>query len=95
MGALEPLEGIWVMRLNRGIEHLRDLVRGPGRPTAALRVGRRLDGLDLCRECPRWRCRSALSFVLAGGVRRVDQAATVGRLTIRSKVNGAIISTVM
>ena len=28
--ALEPLEGIPIMRLNRGIERLRDLARGPG-----------------------------------------------------------------
>jgi DNA-3-methyladenine glycosylase len=50
--ALEPLEGIPIMRLNRGIERLRDLARGPGRLTAALRVDRRLEGLDLCREGP-------------------------------------------
>src|SRR5829696_7671224 len=36
--ALESLEGIPIMRLNRGIERLHDLVRGPGRLTAALRV---------------------------------------------------------
>ncbi|HEX9461697.1 MAG TPA: DNA-3-methyladenine glycosylase, partial [Alphaproteobacteria bacterium] len=41
-------------RLNRGIERLRDLARGPGRLTAALRVDRWLDGLDLCREGPLW-----------------------------------------
>ena len=52
--ALEPLEGIPIIRLNRGIERLRDLARGPGRLTAALRVDRRLDGLDLCREGPLW-----------------------------------------
>ena len=52
--ALEPLEGIPIMRLNRGIERLRDLARGPGRLTAALRVDRRFDGLDLCREGPLW-----------------------------------------
>jgi DNA-3-methyladenine glycosylase len=50
--ALEPLEGIPIMRLNRGIERLRDLARGPGRLTAALGVDRLLDGLDLCREGP-------------------------------------------
>jgi DNA-3-methyladenine glycosylase len=56
--ALEPLEGIPIMRLNRGIERLRDLARGPGRRlTAALRVDRWLDGLDLCQEGPLWlRC---------------------------------------
>lgn len=52
--ALEPLDGIPIMRLNRGIERLRDLARGPGRLTAALRVDSRLDGLDLCLEGPLW-----------------------------------------
>ena len=52
--ALEPLEGIPIMRLNRGIERLRDLARGPGRLAAALRIDRLLDGLDLCREGPLW-----------------------------------------
>src|SRR4051794_38341660 len=50
--ALEPLEGIPIMQLNRGIERLRDLARGPGRLTAALRVDRWLDRLDLCRGGP-------------------------------------------
>ncbi len=52
--ALEPLEGIPIMQQNRGIERLRDLARGPGRLTAALRVDPWLDGLDLCREGPLW-----------------------------------------
>jgi len=52
--AIEPLEGIPIMQLNRGIERLRDLARGPGRLTAALRVDHRLDGLDLCQQGPLW-----------------------------------------
>jgi DNA-3-methyladenine glycosylase len=52
--ALQPLEGIPIMQSNRGIERLHDLARGPGRLAAALRVDRRLDGLDLCREGPLW-----------------------------------------
>jgi len=52
--AIEPLEGIPIMRGNRGIERLRDLARGPGRLATALRVDRGLDGLDLCREGPLW-----------------------------------------
>lgn len=52
--ALEPLEGIPIMQANRGIERLRDLARGPGRLAAALRIDRRLDGLDLCRKGPLW-----------------------------------------
>jgi DNA-3-methyladenine glycosylase len=52
--ALEPLEGIPIMKLNRGIERLRDLTRGPGRLAAAMRIDLSLDGLDLCREGPLW-----------------------------------------
>ena len=52
--ALEPLEGIEIMRRNRGVERLRDLARGPGRLAAALRIDRSLDGLDLCRKGPLW-----------------------------------------
>lgn len=52
--AFEPLEGVGIMRLNRGIKRLRDLARGPGRLSAALRIDRSLDGLDLCRKGPLW-----------------------------------------
>ncbi|MDH7794908.1 DNA-3-methyladenine glycosylase [Beijerinckia sp. GAS462] len=52
--ALEPREGIPIMRQNRGVERLRDLARGPGRLAAALQVDRQLDGLDLCQEGPLW-----------------------------------------
>src|SRR4051794_27653313 len=52
--ALEPLDGVPIMQSNRGIDRLRDLARGPGRLTMALRVDRRLDGIDLCREGPLW-----------------------------------------
>jgi DNA-3-methyladenine glycosylase len=52
--ALEPLDGIPIMQLNRGIARVRDLTRGPGRLTQALRIDRGLDGLDLCRAGPLW-----------------------------------------
>jgi DNA-3-methyladenine glycosylase len=52
--AIEPLEGVPIMQLHRGIKGPRDLTRGPGRLTAALRVDRRFDGLDLCREGSLW-----------------------------------------
>ena len=55
--ALEPLQGIAIMRRNRGIERVRDLARGPGRLAEALRIDRSLDGLDLCREGPLWLAR--------------------------------------
>ena len=52
--ALEPLEGIDIMRCNRGVERSRDLTRGPGRLAQAFRIDRSLDGLDLCRQGPLW-----------------------------------------
>jgi DNA-3-methyladenine glycosylase len=52
--ALEPLEGIPIMQMNRGTTRLRDLTRGPGRLAAALRIDRALDGIDLCRKGPLW-----------------------------------------
>src|SRR5271167_71520 len=55
--ALEPLDGIAIMRRNRGTERLRDLARGPGRLAQALRIDRSLDGLDLCQEGPLWLAR--------------------------------------
>jgi DNA-3-methyladenine glycosylase len=55
--ALEPVEGIEIMQRNRGTKRLRDLARGPGRLAAALRVDRRLDGLDLCQKDSLWLAR--------------------------------------
>ena len=53
--ALEPLDGIPIMQINRGTERLRDLARGPGRLAAALRTDRSLERLDLCRPGePAW-----------------------------------------
>jgi DNA-3-methyladenine glycosylase len=52
--ALEPVEGVAIMRQNRGVERLRDLTRGPGRLAQALRIDRSLDGLDLCEQGPVW-----------------------------------------
>jgi DNA-3-methyladenine glycosylase len=52
--ALEPLEGIELMKRHRKRVELRDLTRGPGRLAAALRIDRRLDGLDLFSGGPLW-----------------------------------------
>jgi DNA-3-methyladenine glycosylase len=60
--ALEPLEGVSIMRQNRGVERLRDLTRGPGRLAQALRIDRSLDGLDLCEEGPLWLARDDLEL---------------------------------
>ena len=47
-------DGIPIMKRNRGTERVRDLARGPGRLSAALRIDRRLDGIDLCEAGPLW-----------------------------------------
>jgi DNA-3-methyladenine glycosylase len=52
--ALEPTVGVAIMEQIRGGAPLRDLARGPGRLCAALRIDRRLDGIDLCRAGPLW-----------------------------------------
>ena len=52
--ALEPLDGLEIMRQNRKTTRLLDLTRGPGRLAAALQIDRRHDGLDLCAQGPLW-----------------------------------------
>lgn len=57
--ALEPVEGIDLIRSRRGGVRERDLARGPGRLAQALSVGPQLDGLDMCREGPIWLAHAA------------------------------------
>ena len=52
--ALEPLDGIDLMRRHRKTARLLDLTRGPGRLAAALQIDRRHDGLDLFSRGPLW-----------------------------------------
>lgn len=47
--ALEPLEGIELMRARRGRANLRDLCNGPGKLAQALSIGPQHDGADLVR----------------------------------------------
>jgi DNA-3-methyladenine glycosylase len=51
--ALEPLSGIEHMRRARG-RRLGDLLRGPGRLAAALRIDRKHDGIDLFHRGSLW-----------------------------------------
>jgi DNA-3-methyladenine glycosylase len=44
----EPISGIDQMKKNRGTKNERDLARGPGRLAEALKIDKRLDGIDLC-----------------------------------------------
>jgi len=52
--ALEPLEGIALMRRRRQTESLRDLCRGPGRLCRALAIDRSHDGLELTGGASLW-----------------------------------------
>ena len=52
--ALEPEEGVEVMRRRRGTHRLLDLARGPGRLAMAMGIDRRQDGVDLCGREHLW-----------------------------------------
>ena len=60
--AIEPLEGIALMQRNRNLARrhksvfrMNDLVRGPGRLSAAFQIDKSLDGIDLCAPgSPLW-----------------------------------------
>jgi DNA-3-methyladenine glycosylase len=52
--ALEPLDGIPLMRLRRGQAPLINLARGPGRLGQAMGIGLLHDGLDLCAAGKLW-----------------------------------------
>jgi DNA-3-methyladenine glycosylase len=52
--ALEPLDGIALMRRGHGGVRLVDLARGPGRLANALRIDSQHDGIDLCAEGSLW-----------------------------------------
>jgi DNA-3-methyladenine glycosylase len=70
--ALEPLEGIALMRGRRGVERMLDIARGPGRLAAALDIDRRHDGHDLCAPGTLW----LGSAVRAAG--RIGSSARIG-----------------
>ena len=57
--ALEPIEGVDVMRAHRPGAADRDLARGPGRLCVALAIDAALSGLDLCAGRRLWLERGA------------------------------------
>jgi DNA-3-methyladenine glycosylase len=48
--ALEPVDGVELMKKKRGRRNLRDLTSGPAKLSQALGVDRRLNGADLCSQ---------------------------------------------
>ena len=75
--AIEPLEGINVMKRLRKTDKLIDLARGPGRLAAALQIDKRLDGVDLCSDGPLW---------LGTAVRETAHVRTAVRIGITHEV---------
>jgi len=76
--AIEPLEGINVMKRFRKTDKLINLARGPGRLAAALQIDRRLDGIDLCADGPLW---------LGTAVRETAHIGTTVRIGITREVD--------
>ncbi len=52
--AVEPLEGIELMKEHRNSDELLGLTRGPGRLAAAFQIDRSHDGIDLCSKGKLW-----------------------------------------
>jgi len=52
--AIQPIEGIEIMRSRRDGQRDVDIARGPGRLATALDIDRRLNGTDLCADGPLW-----------------------------------------
>lgn len=52
--ALQPLEGLALMKRSRRTANVLDLTRGPGRLAQAMRIDKRFDGVDLCAAGPLW-----------------------------------------
>jgi DNA-3-methyladenine glycosylase len=78
--AIEPLEGINLMKRFRKTDKLRDLARGPGRLAAALQIDKRLDGVDLCADGPLWLGIAVRETAHIGTTVRVGITREVGRL---------------
>ena len=60
--ALEPIDGIELMKDRRGSSSLRDLARGPGRLALAMAIDSRYDGVDLCTDSSLWLGRSDTQY---------------------------------
>jgi DNA-3-methyladenine glycosylase len=52
--AVEPLEGVELMKKHRGCTEMLGLTRGPGRLASAFQINRVHDGIDLCAPGALW-----------------------------------------
>ena len=76
--ALEPVEGIAIMRERRRVHRLNDLTRGPGRLAEAMAIDRSLDAVDLCARGPLW---------LGSAVRGAGRIVTSVRIGISKEMH--------
>jgi DNA-3-methyladenine glycosylase len=77
--ALEPIEGMAIMRARRAIDEVRDLCRGPGRLCRALGIDRSLDGLDMFSHPHLWLARSRTPGARVGRSRRIGVTRAADR----------------
>jgi DNA-3-methyladenine glycosylase len=85
--AVEPLEGIGLMKKHRNCGEMLSLTRGPGRLAAAFQIDRGHDGIDLCAKGKLWlgEIVNRRSPGASGAGRR---AATIGK-TVRIGITRA------
>jgi len=76
--ALEPIDGIDLMKEQRPRADLHELARGPGCLATALQIDRKLDGLDVCRRGPLW---------LASAVRKPGRIGVSPRIGITKEAH--------
>ena len=69
--AIDPREGIALMRRRRGTTRLVDLARGPGRLAEAMGIDFRQDGVDLCAAGPLWLAATAEPCAAIGTTTRI------------------------
>lgn len=90
--AIEPLEGIELMKRLRKTDKLTDLARGPGRLAAALQIDRRLDGVDLCVDGPLWLATAVREPARVSATVRIGITREVGRLLRFFEVGSPFVS---
>ena len=90
--AIEPLEGINLMKRLRKTDKLRDLARGPGRLAAALQIDKQLDGVDLCADGPLWLGSAVRETAYIRKTVRIGISHEVGRLLRFFEVGSPFVS---
>ena len=81
--AVEPLEGIELMKKHRDCTDMLSLTRGPGRLAAAFQINRSHDGIDLCAEGALW-----LGVITGEGAARRHAETVIGE-TVRIGITRA------